>query len=192
MYLKHGIRNVTMDDVATEFGVSKKTLYQYFNDKQDLVSQVIAFYMEDPELNVHNPNPGNAIDDMFHIRHKVAYIMKMYNNNIELELKRTYPILYQKVRETKFKRIYENTFENLKKGINEGLYRNDLEPTVIAKLLVGRTLYTLNPDYGIFEDYEINSLAFFDVILDYHMHAICTAEGIKYYKKQLNRIHNES
>jgi len=192
MYLKYGIRNVTMDNVATEFGISKKTLYQYFTDKQDLVAQVVDYFLKDPELRMRNLQSGNAIDDMFCLRNKVAYVMKMYNNNIELELKRTYPALYQQVYETKRQRIYEDTFENLKKGISEGLYRNDLEPSVIAKLLVGRTLYTLNPDNGIFEDYEVSSISFFDIILDYHMHGICTSQGIKYYKKQLNRIQNES
>lgn len=192
MYLKYGIRNVTMDNVATEFGISKKTLYQYFTDKQHLVAQVVDYFMEDPELSIRNPHPGNAIDDIFHLRNKVAYIMKMYNNNIELELKRTYPALYQKVYDTKRQRIYEDTLENLKKGIAENLYRSDLDPSVIAKLLVGRTLYTLNPDYGIFDDYEVSSLSFFDTILDYHMHAICTAQGIKYFKKRINKIQNEN
>ena len=74
----------------------------------------------------------------------------------------------------------------------ENLYRNDLDPSVIAKLLVGRTLYTLNPDYGIFDDYEVSSLSFFDTILDYHMHAICTQQGIKYFKKRINKIQNEN
>ena len=192
MYLKHGIRNITMDSIASEFGVSKKTLYQYFTDKEDLVSQVVDFFLEDKEFDAKNTEPGNAIDDMLFIRNKVAYILKLYNNSIELELKRTYPSLYQKVYEAKRKRIFDNTNENLKKGIAEGLYRNNLESTVIAKLVLGRTLYTMNPDFEVFEEYEVNSLAFFDSVLDYHMHAICTDDGLKYFKEQINKIQNES
>ena len=111
MYLKHGIRNITMDNIASEFGVSKKTLYQYFTDKEDLVSQVVDYFLEDAEFDVKNPEAGNAIDDILYIRNRVAYILKLYNNNIELELKRTYPSLYQKVYEAKRKRIFDNTNE---------------------------------------------------------------------------------
>lgn len=192
LYMKFGIRNVTMDQVATEFGISKKTLYQYFNDKEDLVAQVVDYFLSNPEMDITNPEDGNAIDDMFYIRERVAYILKMYNNNIEVELKRTYPQLHDKVYETKRRRIFETTIDNLRKGMEEGLYRNDLEPSFIAKLTMGRTLYTMNPDYGVFEDYEVHSLAFFDSIMNYHMHAICTQSGLEYYKKQLNRYQNEN
>ena len=192
LYMKFGIRNVTMDQVANEFGISKKTLYQYFNDKEDLVAQVVDYFLSNPDMDITNPEEGNAIDDMFYIRERVAYILKMYNNNIEVELKRTYPQLHDKVYETKRRRIFETTIDNLRKGMEEGLYRSDLEPSFVAKLSMGRTLYTMNPDYGVFEDYEVHSLAFFDNIMNYHMHAVCTQSGLEYYKKQLNRYQNEN
>lgn len=191
MYLKFGIRAVTMDDVAAEFGISKKTLYQYFSDKADLVSQVVNYFLENPELDFKTQNNENAIDFIIAVRSHVANILKFYNNNVEFDLKKLYPELYKKVHEAKRQRIFESTIENLKYGIEQGLYRNDLEPYFIAKLQVGRMLYTLNPDYKVFEEYEVNSLSFFDSIMNYHMHAICTEEGINYYKKQLNKVQNE-
>jgi len=193
LYLKFGIRNITMDSIATDLGISKKTLYLYFKDKEDLVSQVIDFYLSDGlQLEIKNPGEGNAIDNMFRYRERVPDLLKLYNNHIEDELKKTYPALYEKLHETKCQRIFDDTIENLKLGISQGLYRPDLEPTFIAKLSLGRMLYTMNPEYGIFEDFELNSLAFFDNILDCHMHAICTEEGLKHYKKQLNKVQNET
>lgn len=191
MYLKFGIRGVTMDDVAAEFGISKKTLYQYFSDKEDLVSEVVNYFLENPELNLKVRNNENAIDNIFAVRRHVAHILKFYNNNIEFDLKKWYPELFKRVHEAKRQRIFENTIENLKLGMAQGWYRKDLEPYFIAKLQVGRMLYTLNPDYKIFEEYEVNSLSFFDSIMNYHMHAICTEEGISYYKKQLKKVQNE-
>ncbi len=191
MYLKSGVRNVTMDNVAAEFGISKKTLYQYFSDKEDLVTHVVDYFLESPEHNMKNLGGDNAIDHMFAVRNRVAYILKFYNNNIESELKKSYPTLYKRVHEAKRQRIFANTIDNLRQGISEGLYRKDIDPYFIAKLQVGRMLYTVNPDYGIFEDYEVNSLSFFDSIMNYHMSAVCTDKGIKYYKNQLNKIKNE-
>jgi AcrR family transcriptional regulator len=193
LYLKFGIRNITMDSVATELGISKKTLYQYFKDKEDLISQVIDFYMSDGlQLEIKNPSSKNAIDNMFCYRERIADLLKFYHNHIETELKKTYPAMHEKLHETKRKRIFDDTIENIKLGISQGLYRPDVEPSFVAKLSLGRMLYTMNPEYGIFEDFELNSLSFFDSILDYHMHAICTEEGLKHYKKQLKKVQNET
>uniref|UniRef100_UPI003216EA3B TetR/AcrR family transcriptional regulator n=1 Tax=uncultured Draconibacterium sp. TaxID=1573823 RepID=UPI003216EA3B len=190
MYLKFGIRNVTMDNVATEFGISKKTLYQYFSDKEELVSHVVDYFLEDAEIHRHETTSGNAIDYIFKIREHVAVILKIYNSHIEQDLKKFYPRLYKKVRDTKRQRILVDTIDNLNHGITQGLYREGLETYFIAKLQVGRILYTLNPQYGIFEEHEVNTLAFFDSMMNYHMHAICTAKGLEYYKKQLTRVQN--
>lgn len=193
LYLKHGIKNITMDSVAAEIGISKKTLYQYFTDKEDLVSQVIDFYLSyGLQLEINNPETGNAIDNMFCYRERIADLLKFYHNHIEEELKKTYPALHLKMHEIKRKRIFDDTIENLKMGIAQGLYRSDLEPSFVAKLSLGRMLYTMNPAYGIFEDYELNSLSFFDNILDYHMHAVCTPKGLEYFKKQINKAQNET
>lgn len=192
MYLKFGIRTVTMDDVAAEFGISKKTLYQYFSDKEDLVNQVINYFLENPDLDFKNSKHENAIEAMFEVRERVAYILKFYNNNIEFELKKLYPQLYKKVRDEKIKHVFENTVYNVERGIQQGLYRDDLDKELIAKLQIGRLFYTLNPDYNIFNEQEVNSLDVFDKIMSYHMHGICTPKGIEYYKKQLNKLKNEA
>lgn len=192
LYLKFGIRSVTMDDVASEFGISKKTLYQYFSDKEDLVSQVIDYFLDNAEVSLTSATQDNAIDYMFKVRNHVAHIIKFYNNNIEFELKKIYPHLHKKVYEAKRQRIYKNTFDNIKKGIEQGLYRDEIDPDFLAKMQVGRMLYTLNPDNQIFEEHEINSLELFDSIMSYHMHAICTPRGLEYFKKQLNKVQNEN
>lgn len=191
LYFKKGIRAVTMDTVAAEFGISKKTLYQYFADKEDLVNQVIEFFVEESGKTFKELDDRNAIDSILLIRKHVAFIYKFYNNSIEKELKKYYPKLYKKINEVKRERIFTSTIDNLKLGMAQDLYRTDLDPYLIAKLQVGRMLYTMNPDCGIFEEYEVNSLPFFDSMMDYHMNAICTEKGIKYYKKQLNKVQYE-
>ncbi len=191
LYLKHGIRAVTMDSVAAEFGISKKTLYQYFNDKKDLIDQVINYYLDSSVLDVKMNAPGNAIDRIMAMRNHGAKILQQVNNNLEFDLKKSYPSLYEKVYLLKRKRIFEHTVKNIKDGIESGLFRADLDPEFIAKLQVGRMLFTLNPDNDIFDIPEIASVALFDQVMDYHMHAICTEKGLSYYRKQLNNFQNE-
>ncbi len=191
LYLKFGIRSVTMDDVAQELGISKKTLYNYFADKEDLVRQTLNYFLSKPAFNLNCEETGNAIDYFFALRKHVIKTLKYYNNNLEFDLKKQYPELYQKVRNYKRERIYNNTLKNFVEGVEQELYRPDLDPITVAKLQVGRMLFTLNTDNEIFTYTELASVELFDKITDYHMHAICTSKGIKYYKEQLNKIRND-
>jgi len=192
LYLRFGIRSVTMDDVAREFGVSKKTLYQFFTDKADLVAQVIDYYIKNPAFNLNDVNNGNAIDSFFSLRAHIVNVLKYFNNNIEFDLKKLYPRLYQKVHLVKRERIFSSTVENIQKGIETGLFRSDLDVDLVAKLQVGRMLFTLNPEYEIFTEREVLSIEVFDKVMEYHMYAICTEKGIKYFTKQFNNIENEN
>ncbi len=191
LYLRFGINSVTMDHMANELGISKKTLYQHFKDKADLLSQVIDYYIENPVFNVNDFEKGNAIDSYFTLRTHILSVLKYYHNNLENDLKKRYPKLYRKVQKLKRERIYNNTLENLKEGVRTGLYRSDLDIEVIAKLQVGRMLLTLNPAYEIFTASEISNIELYDKVIDYHMHSVCTEKGIKYFQKQLNNMKND-
>lgn len=191
LYLKHGIRAVTMDWVAAEFGISKKTLYQFFKDKEDLIDQVINYYLDLSVLDQTMQCPGNAIDRILSMRNHVSQLMQQFNNNLEFDLKKSYPGLYEKVHKLKRKSIFEHTVKNINDGIETGHFRTGIDAEFIAKLQVGRMLYTMNPDNEIFDISETTSPAHFDKVIDYHMHAICTEKGLKYYREQLNNIQNE-
>lgn len=191
LYLKFGIKSVTMDDVASEFGISKKTLYQYFEDKADLVQQVIGCYLKSPAFDLGSDIHGNAIDKYFALRNHIIQMMKYMHSNIEFDLKKLYPQLYRKVYKVKRERIFVNTVNNIKEGILEGLYRENIDPEIVAKLQVGKMLYTLDPQNGIFTESELMNIEIFDSVMEYFMYSICTEKGIKYYNEQLNKIKND-
>ena len=191
LYLKFGIKSVTMDDVANEFGISKKTLYQYFEDKADLVQQVIDCYLKSLTFDLNNKFHGNAIDRYFALRAHIIQVMKHMHNNIEFDLKKLYPRLYRKVYKIKREKIFSNTMENMKEGIAEGLYREDINPELVAKLQVGKMLYTMDPQNEIFTESELMNIETFDTIMEYFMYSVCTGTGIKYYKEQLNKLKND-
>ncbi|MCK5730972.1 MAG: TetR/AcrR family transcriptional regulator [Draconibacterium sp.] len=191
LYLKFGIKSVTMDDVAHEFGISKKTLYQYFTDKADLVGQVVDFYLKNLMFDINESKNENAIDFYFALRSHISKILKYFNNNIEYDLKKQYPNLFQKVHKIKREKIFSNTVDNINKGMETGFYRTGLDVELIAKLQVGRMLYTLNPENEIFNEREVATIELFDKVIEYHMHAICTQKGVEYFEQQLNKIQNE-
>ncbi len=191
LYLKYGIRSVTMDEIAREFGISKKTLYHYFKDKKDLVSQVMLYYTENPVFSLNDSSLGNAIDRLFALRSHLIKVLKYYNNNLERDLKKQYPALFKEIHKFKRQHIFNETKINIEDGICEGYFRKELDSEFVAKIIVGRMLFTLNPDYELFKESELSTIELFDKVMDYHMYAICTEKGLEYYRKQLNIIQNE-
>ena len=188
LYLKFGIKNVTLDHISHDLGISKKTLYQFFKNKAELVSHVIDYYHENPAFNLNDFGQGNAIDRYFALREHIVSVLKFYNTNMEDELRKRYPKLYRKMHKQKREKIYINTVENLKEGIKTGLYRADLDVDVAARLQVGQMLLTLNPANGLFTTNELSNINLFDKVLESYMYSICTDKGKKYFHKQLNKI----
>lgn len=193
LYLRFGIRSVTMDDVARELGISKKTLYQYFKDKEDLVDQVVdSYFLNNPNFNLLEVEGMNAIDRIMNVRSHMIKMFKLVQNNLEYDLKKSYPKVYNKIIKFKREKIYEDNLSVMEQGKKEGLFREDVDSDFAARLMVGRFLLTFNPDNGIFTDEEVRDIQLFDQIIDYHFHGICTEKGLEYFKQQLNNVQNEN
>lgn len=192
LYMRYGIRSVTMDEVSRELGISKKTLYQYFKDKEELVDQVVvSWFLKNPNFGFTNEDGINAVDRVLQLRSHLKKMMKLVHNNIDFDLRRHYPKTYKKLTDFKRKKIYEDNLSVLEQGKKEGLFREDFDSDFIARISVGRFLLIFNPDNELFSEDEVRDFKLFDAIIDYHFHGICTEKGLKYYKQQLNNFQNE-
>jgi len=179
LYLKFGIRSVTMDDIVREVGISKKTLYQYFKDKSDLVLAVIdcdsRLKMEDHQKALEGAT--NAIEEMMGFYHFQMNMIKEYNPSMIYDLKKYYPEVHGKFVEKKREIIYENVLSNLVKGKEEGLYRENLDTEVIAILNLMRVESFVNSE--MFTPDEILTREFFTEMFTYHMYGIVSDNGRK-------------
>lgn len=193
LFLKYGIKSVTMDDIAQEAGVSKKTLYQLFKDKKTLVEEFInAYFFCNPALQILHGEGLNAIDKVLKIREQMVEFNKLMQVNLAHDLKRNYPEIFTRLEEFKRKRIYEDDKRLLTQGIEEGLFRAELDTHFLARMTVGRFLLLFNPENELFSEEETLGLELFDKMLDYHFHGVCSEKGIQYYKVQLNKLQNEN
>lgn len=167
-----------MDDVATELGISKKTLYQFVTDKDDLVGKFIDNEIElrQEEICKCFKIGFNAIEELFEISIFMNKLMRNQNPATEHDLRKYYPHHYQKTVQTRRERMYSYIQLNLKKGIKEGLYREDLDTEVIAKLYLSRSE---NIHFNeLFTVEEFTSLKLFIELLTYHVRGIATEKGI--------------
>ena len=140
LYMKYGIKSITMDDVARELGISKKTLYQYVTDKDDLVGKFIdnEIALRQEEICKCFRVGFNAIEELFEISIFMNKLMRDQNPATEHDLKKYYPHHYQKIVKTRREGIFNYILLNLKKGKKEGLYREDMNEEIIAKLYLSR------------------------------------------------------
>jgi len=188
LYTKYGIKSITMDDVASELSISKKTLYQYVTDKDDLVGKFIDFEIEIRQEEICKCfNFGfNAIEELFEISVFMNKLMREQNPATEHDLKKYYPHHYQKTVKTRRDRMYTYILLNLQKGKEEGLYRPDLDEEVIAKLYLSRSE---NIHFNeLFTVEEFTSLKLFVELLAYHVRGIATENGIIVLESKLKEL----
>jgi len=140
LYMRYGIKSITMDDVASALSISKKTLYKYVVDKDDLVGKIV-----EQEIEIQKNDSScilksnlNAIEELLMVSKMVNHKLKEINPSTEYDLRKYYPHHYQRLVTSRRERMYQNIVANIKKGKEEGLYRNELDNDVIGKLQVSR------------------------------------------------------
>jgi len=179
LYIKYGIKSVTMDDVAQELGISKKTLYQIVRDKHDLVERVASterkWQMRSFEQVLDSGL--NAIEQLIVVIRTVNRIMKEYSSTYLYDLKKYYPELYRNFRQEGREKMYDSMVHNIKQGKKEGLYRKNLDEVIIAKLYMTRV--EAIQDSEIFSESEIHSPGFFREVLVYHIRGMATEKGLQ-------------
>ncbi|MCD4666178.1 MAG: TetR/AcrR family transcriptional regulator [Bacteroidales bacterium] len=183
----YGIKNMSIDDMCNKLGISKKTFYKYFKNKTDLVEKVLEFERERfKSIFVEYDFEGvNAIDILLTVSKEIALRFKDVTPSLTFELKKYYPELYQKHFEARIDFIFEKIKINLTKGINQGIYRDDLSIELIARLYISRLIDIHDPEFFPPEKYSFE--IFFDVMFENFIRGIAKPEGIKYYEKQFEK-----
>lgn len=192
LYMKYGIKSITMDDVATELGISKKTLYQFVIDKDDLVGKFI-----DNEISLRHEQickcfkiVYNAIEELFEISLFMNKMMRDQNPATEHDLKKYYPQHYQKTIKARREGVYNYILLNLKKGKKEGLYRAEMDEEIIAKLYLSRA-ESINLN-DLFTVEEFTSQKLFMELLTYHVRGIATEKGIIVLEKKVRELETDN
>lgn len=185
LYIKYGIKSITMDDVASHLSISKKTLYKYVSDKDDLVGKVIDIQIEvlRSEMECKCNTGLNAIEELLIVSKMINYKMKNMNPGTVYDLKKYYPEHYTRLLNARREKMHSNIINNIRKGKEEGLYRNDLDENIIAKLQISRIENIIDSDFFSVE--EFTSDKFFQEIFVYHIRGIANEKGIDFLENKL-------
>jgi TetR/AcrR family transcriptional regulator, cholesterol catabolism regulator len=192
LYMKYGIKSVTMDDVARELGISKKTLYQYVKDKNELVNNVVELELEDKGKYFEKicRDNLNAVEEALEVNKIVSMILKNYNPSTEYDLKKYYPELYSKIAKVRRERMYNKMLGNLKKGKKEGLYRAELNEEFIAKMQLSWIETAFDNEF-LTHDEMLSPKLFFEFFI-YHIRGIANEKGIAILEQKLKELGNNN
>lgn len=188
LYNRYGIKSVTMDDVARELGISKKTLYQYVENKNDLVSKVLDFILEERNCHIQEivTKNLNAIEELLEVGIHIVKTTRDYNLSAEYDLKKYYPDLFNKMHEIRKDRMYNAVLANIKKGKKEGLFRMDMDDEIIAKMQTSRFISMHTDEF--FDANEIVNPKYILELFIYHIRGIANKKGFEVLDKTLKNI----
>lgn len=192
LFLQLGIRSVSMDDICRKLGISKKTLYQVVDSKEELINMVTSAHMQNEMLKVQELREQsiNAIDETLQCgKHFLQFFRKMSPTFVH-DLQKYYGPIWDRVRSQHMEHDTLFVQQNLERGIEEGLYRDNLKPYILAKMYV-HTCMNIADEF-IFPLSEYTRAELYIEAINYHLQGIVTKKGADYLKSTEIRYRNES
>ena len=187
LFKTYGIKSMTMDEIARQLGISKKTLYQFVNNKNDLVLKMMSMHIGQEQDCIEEvyKETNNAIDELMETSKLVSSQVKEMHPSVMFDLNKYHPEAFHLLRDHKDKFIYKNIKRNLETGIEEGLYRNNLTPELVTRLYLSMVHSIMGP-----EDFSNKEFSYADLHLEmmrYHIRGIASAKGREYLKQKFKQ-----
>lgn len=187
MFLNFGFKSITMDDISTEMGISKKTIYQHFKNKSDLI-QTCAFHVFNiissgiEEIRRQKMNP---IEEIYEIKSLAMKHLKDEKSSPQYQLQKYYPRIYSTLKKKQYELIKGFVTQNLKKGITRGYFRKNMNVDTIAKFYFNGIIELNNTE--IFPPQQYSMPLLMETYIEYHVRAIATPKGIKILNQTLEK-----
>ena len=177
LLFKFGVRSVTMDDIAKQLGISKKTIYTCFSDKNELVTKFMEGKLHEHQACFDNitSHCTNAIDEIVKSMQEMGHLFSQINPNFIYDIQKHHPEAWQLFKDFKDKHIAGMIERNLKQGISEGLYRADINIKIISRLRLETIELAFNPNIFPPELFNIREVQL--QLLDHFLHGITTLKG---------------
>lgn len=187
LFMQYGLRSVSMDDIASGLGMSKKTIYQFFADKDTLVDEVMALTFENDMFACERDKKAseNAVHEIFLAIDFIVEMFKDMNPSVLFDLQKHHPTSFMRFIKHKDEYLFSIVKNNLKRGIAEDLYRADLKVEILARFRVESMMMPLNP---LFQQKLSKNLALIEEEITLHyLYGIVSPKGYKMAQKYQER-----
>lgn len=187
MFITLGFKSVTMDDIANEMGISKKTIYTHFKNKTDLVKEVTELLFDKISCGIDHIREShkNPIEELYEIKKFVMLQLKDEKSSPQYQLQKYYPQIAESVKERQHEVMKDCTVENLKRGKEMGLYRENIDIGFVSRIYYVGVMGI--KDDSLFPVENFPKAFLLSEYLEYHLRGIVTKEGLKTLNKIINQ-----
>lgn len=191
LFMRCGIRSVNMDDVSKHLHISKKTLYQFVKDKNDLVEEVIeGICSRNNSCIIGICDRGlNAIDEQYEITSFLVGLIRQFHPSIHYDLEKYHPHAWTKLKGIQQEHIMKCMTANLEKGKKDGLYRKDLDVNIVVRIYLSR--FDVVFDGVLFPPEQFSFEGVLWEMFSYHVHGIASLKGAKYLEDKVKELKNK-
>ncbi|MCS4237467.1 TetR/AcrR family transcriptional regulator [Myroides odoratus] len=191
LFLSQGFKSITMDDIAAELSISKKTIYQHYASKPELIEKCLVYindkFLKSLELVIAQNRP--AVAEIIAAHNNMNEVFAVETSVCLYQLNKYYPKIAQKQKVIHKKKYVGIIERNLEKGIKEGVYRASLDVEFTARLHIASVVSIDDQDY--FEPEEYTHMQLHALHLEHHIRSISTEKGLKQYLELKESIKNE-
>ena len=191
LFFKYGIKSITMDDIAKHLAISKKTIYQFYSDKNEVVETLLKNKLRNEEAACRQMQAAseNIIVEIFSIMKHMADLFARINPNLFYDLQKYHPRSWKDFKTFKEECIGKMVENGLNTGIKQGLVRADINTKIIAMLRMTEIELGFNSE--VFSPTTFKMAEVQLALLDYFLHGICTLKGHKLINKYKQIIEEE-
>jgi AcrR family transcriptional regulator len=183
LFCKFGVKRITMDDVAKQLGMSKKTIYQHFKDKNELVYVLIQNMLE-AQMKVMDEqavSAENAVQEVFLVVTHLQDMLSKMNPMIFYDLQKYHPEVWTLFKNFRYSYMKDCLLKNLKWGVEEGLFRDNLNFEIMATMRIEQCDMVFNQIVFPPGKYMISEVMI--EITEHYLYGLCTLKGHKLINK---------
>lgn len=191
LFMKFGIKSVSMDDICRKAGISKKTIYTKIQNKAELISLVVSAHISQEKLLIEDmlSDSKDAIEEMSKISEHVLRSMRDIKPSLAYDLRKYYKESWQIVEKLHFLFIKDVIKANIERGIKEGIYRSELNSDIISTMYLESSKLTVDEDVFSLRTFTRENL--YRQFIRYHMFGVLNEKGMKKYISYKKEVKNE-
>jgi len=185
-FLRHGIRKMTVQKLIAPMGISTKTVYKYFNDKEELLKHCLVKHYSELAKDFDITGSSNPVIAIFKLWHNAMELDFGVNHIFYHDLNYYYPRLQDSILHRFFTKRFSKLGELMEKGVKQGYFRNDIVPAMIPE--VTSALYSSITRTDQFKKYKLTPGVLMQNTIEAYLRGVCTEKGLKELKRNYSLI----
>lgn len=192
LFMRYGFRSVSMDDIARELGISKKTIYQYYQEKEELVRGIFRQHQSQWLKNADHIKSSSvdALEELLLFTDQVRQQLATINPSVLFDLYKYHRSVWNEWSEYKNNIARRHVIETLERGMREGFFRSDLDPAIMAVMRMEQIEMSFNDHVFPASAFAIQNVH--AQLFDHFLQGILTEKGRELYFKRKSTFHSIS